>query len=106
MRDALIFLMVFGTLPFVLSRPWIGILLWCWLGFMNPHRLTWGLAYNFPFAQLAAIATLTGLLFSQERKTFPIKRETVVLMVFIAWMALTTLLALDPEAAAEQWSKV
>jgi len=38
MRDILVTAIVFGTLPFILKRPWVGILLWCWLGYMNPHR--------------------------------------------------------------------
>ena len=39
MRDLLVTGIVFGVLPFVFKRPWIGILLWSWLGYMNPHRL-------------------------------------------------------------------
>ena len=42
MRDLLIVLIVFGSLPLILVRPQIGILMWFWLGMMNPHRLAWG----------------------------------------------------------------
>ena len=49
LRDLFVFAAVFGTLPFVLRKPYIGIYLWSWLGYMNPHRLAWGLAYDFPF---------------------------------------------------------
>ena len=50
MRDIIVTLAVFGTLPFIFWRPWIGILVWCWLGYMNPHRLAWGFSTSMPFA--------------------------------------------------------
>jgi hypothetical protein len=31
MRDLLLTAIVFGALPFVLKRPWIGVLLWSWM---------------------------------------------------------------------------
>ena len=46
MRDILVTVLVFGMLPLILWRPWIGILVWSWLGYMNPHRQTWGFAYD------------------------------------------------------------
>ena len=39
MRDIAVTAVVFGLLPFILWRPHIGILVWTWLGLMNPHRL-------------------------------------------------------------------
>jgi putative inorganic carbon (HCO3(-)) transporter len=50
MRDAILFLMIMGALPFAFKRPVIGIFLWTWVSLMNPHRLTYGFAYSFPFA--------------------------------------------------------
>ena len=32
MRDLFITGLIFGLLPFVFERPWLGILLWSWLG--------------------------------------------------------------------------
>jgi hypothetical protein len=58
MRDLLVTAIVFGVLPFIFKRPWIGIMLWCWLGYMNPHRLAYGFAYNFPFVMVAFLATI------------------------------------------------
>jgi len=42
MRDILITLIVFGCIPLVFKRPWTGILLFAWISYMNPHRLTYG----------------------------------------------------------------
>ena len=43
LRDLLVFAIVFGSIPFILRRPWIGVLMWVWISVMNPHRLSWGL---------------------------------------------------------------
>ena len=44
MRDLIVALIVFGALPYVLVRPHVGILLWSWISYMNPHKLAWGWA--------------------------------------------------------------
>ena len=106
MRDILVTAIVFGALPFIFRRPWIGILLWCWLGYMNPHRQTWGFAYDFPFAMITAIVTLTAFLFWKEKKEMIWTRETVLLLVFIGWMLTTTFFAFYSDLAWQQWSKV
>ena len=52
MRDYVLTAFVFGMVPFCVARPWIGILMWYWLGLMSPHRLTWSFAYTMPFAMV------------------------------------------------------
>ncbi len=106
MRDILVTAMVFGVLPFIFKRPWVGILLWCWLGYMNPHRQAWGFAYNMPFASICAIVTITAFLFSKEKKEMVWTRETVLLLIFIGWMFITTFFSFYPELAWLQWNKV
>ncbi len=105
MRDLLVTLIVFGALPIIVMRPYVGILAWSWLGYMNPHRLTWSFAYDFPYAQVVAIATLIGFLFSGEKKHFPFTRVTVVWLLFILWMNVTTFFALIPEWAWMEWDR-
>jgi probable O-glycosylation ligase (exosortase A-associated) len=77
----------------ILWRPWIGILMWAWISYMNPHKLTWGFAYSMPFAMIIALATLTGLLLSKEPKKFPLTRETGLMLALAAWMVVTTTFA-------------
>jgi len=106
MRDLLLTMLVFGLLPYVLMRPHVGILLWSWLGYMNPHRLSYGFAYSFPFAQLVAIALILALVFSKEPKRLPITPVTVVWLLFLFWMCISTVFALYPEDAQLQLIKV
>ena len=106
MRDIFVALVVFGLLPKILSRPDIGILLWSWLAYMNPHKLTWGFAHDFPFAQLVALATLGGLMVWKEPKRIPLNPVTVLLIIFTLWMFFTTLFAYNQEGAWVKWNTV
>jgi probable O-glycosylation ligase (exosortase A-associated) len=106
MRDIALTLFIFGLLPFVLARAWIGVLLWTWIGLMNPHKLTFGFAYNFQFALIVGAATLVAVLISRERWRFPFTPVTITLIALTLWMNVTTAFALYPEAAWTQWEKV
>ena len=99
MRDVALTLVIFGTLPFILRRPHIGVLVWTWIGFMNPHRLTWSFAYDMPFAMIVALVTLFSMLISREPKKIPWTRETILLLIFLGWLLLTTFNAMYPARA-------
>jgi probable O-glycosylation ligase (exosortase A-associated) len=106
MRDIVITLIVFGSLPFTLKRPWIGVLMWVWISVMNPHRLSWGFAYSYPFAAIIAGATLVGLVITKDSKKLPMTPIIGVLITFTLWMNLTTLFAFFPGEAQEMLSRV
>jgi len=101
-RDLLITMTVLGVLPVCVFRPWIGVLMWSWLAYMNPHRLTWGFANDLPFSQLVAIVTLVGFVFTSARKPFLWTRETVLLVLLWGWFAVTCVGAFYPDDA---WKK-
>ena len=73
---------------------------------MNPHRLCWGFAVNFPFAMIIALVTLVALLISREEKRIPWTRESIVLLLFIFWMCVTTIFAVHAELARGELVKV
>ena len=106
MRDLFVTVVVFGGLVFAVRYPFVGILLWCWLGYMNPHRLTFGYAYDIPFALIVGIVTLISVLVSREPKRLPIYPVTLVWMLFLAWTLITTAFAMYPDAALDQCIKV
>lgn len=99
MRDYIVVMIILGLLPLVLFRPFAGVLLGNWVGIMNPHRLTYGFAYDYPFAAIVFAVTFVAWLFSREPKTVPLKSSTVILILFILWMAVTSALAEYPDQA-------
>ena len=106
MRDILLATFLLGSLPFIVWRPTIGVFLWTWVSVMNPHRLAYGFAYDFSFAQLIAIATLLGLFFSREPKRLPMTPVTVVLFFLVLWMNVTTFFAIDTDQSLVMWERV
>lgn len=101
MRDLLVTAVIFGAIPFILARPYVGVFVWSWISYMNPHRMSWGFAYNMPFAAITAIAVFIGMFFSKEPKRIPWTPVTIVWLLFVIWMCITTVFALTPHAAGE-----
>jgi probable O-glycosylation ligase (exosortase A-associated) len=105
-RDVIVTIIIIGSLPVCLARPWIGILMWSWIGYMNPHRLTWSFAYTLPFAMMVALATLIGLLFTKERKPLPRTIEVYLLLALWVLFSISTFFAFNPTDAWDQFDKV
>jgi putative inorganic carbon (HCO3(-)) transporter len=106
MRDVLITLMVFGTLPYIFRYPWYGVLVWSWLSYMNPHRLAWGFAYDMPFAQIVAIVLLISLVISPERKKLPNNPLVIWWIVFLVWLSISSVNAVYPDLAYPTLQKI
>jgi probable O-glycosylation ligase (exosortase A-associated) len=106
MRDALVFAIIFGLLPFGFKRPVIGVYLFTWVSLMNPHRLTYGAAYSFPFAAIIVVVTLIGLFAARGPKGPPVTPLTAVLVLFMGWMTVTGFSAFEPARAWEEWDRV
>lgn len=106
MRDILMVLIVFGSIPFILRKPYIGILMWAWLSYMNPHRLAYGFAYDMPFAQIIALVLFASILFSKEKKSIDINGTVIIWLFFVFWMGLTTLFSIYPDFAKASYINV
>lgn len=103
MRDFLIVVIVFGSIPFVLVRPQVGILMWYWISLMNPHRWTWGYAYSLRVALVIGIATIFAWLVSRERKIPPGTAINYFLAGLMLWITVSTMFAIVPDSAQERW---
>ena len=106
MRDLLITAVVFGSLLLILRKPYIGILVWSWLSYMNPHRLSWGFAYDMPFAQIVAITLFSSILFSKDRKNIPFNGTVLTWYLFLFWISITTYTAIYPEVASVYYFRI
>lgn len=103
MRDILLFLIIFGSVPMILARPWMGIIMWSWISYMNPHRMIpWGMMYEMPVAMIIGIATLVGWVLCKEDRRLDGNAITVLMILLIAWVGITTLFALEPDIASRK----
>lgn len=105
MRDVFILLILFSTIPMIFLRPHVGILAWCWISFMNPHRLSWDFAYSFPVAMVIGLATLMAWILSKEPKKLEINAVSGLLLAFVFWISFANLFALVPNLAFEKWNQ-
>src|SRR5437764_1306014 len=106
MRDLVVILLVFGSVPFTLVRPQIGILMWFWLGLMNPHRLSWDYAQQSRVALVVGAATLIAWLVSSERKRPPNTFIIYCLGALTLWVTLAAFFAIHPEDAIPKWEEI
>lgn len=105
MRDFLLFTVVFGSIPFILIRPHVGILMWSWISYMNPHRMTWGFMYDFPLALVIGATTIVAFLCSKEERKIPWDGISVLLLVYLLWTGVSTAFALVPDQAFFHWQQ-
>lgn len=106
MRDFFLTAFIFCIAPVAIVRPWIGVLAFFWLGFMNPHKLSWGFARGMPYAQILALCTLLGLLITKDKRSVPWTTELVLMVALAAYFTFTTFFAWAPPQAWVQWDKV
>ena len=106
MRDLAMFVLIFGSLPIILYRPWIGIIVWSFVGYGNFHRLSWGPAFDFPFAMVVVITLFIAIVLSKEKYRFPFSPIIFVWVAFILWMCVTSVFAFYPDFAFPQLSKI
>lgn len=83
-------------LPLAVRYPIIGILLWDWISYMDPHRVAYGFVSGIPWAQLTVAATVIGCFVAKEPKRFPVNATTVLTILFLIGVTITTLTALAP----------
>jgi putative inorganic carbon (HCO3(-)) transporter len=106
MRDILIIVLVLFGCVYTFKKPYFGVLVWSWLGYMNPHRLAYGVAYDMPLSQVVAIILVISIIFSRNKITIPINKITILWILFILLMGVTTIFAYFPENAKIQFLKV
>lgn len=103
MRDILVGLLIFGSIPFCIFRPDIGMLVYAWIGLMNPHRLSWQLE-NAPVGLAVALATLLGTVIRGEIRNIPMRLTTALLLIWVGYTTVTTMNAVSREAWVE-WNR-
>lgn len=105
MRGLALILTLTALLPVALRFPFVGVYLWEWVTLMNPHRLVAGFAQDLPFNMVVAAVTIGAWLFSKERGGLRWNALTILILVFSAWITITTAMAPTPDASWPLWSR-
>jgi len=105
MRDLVLGPIILGIAAYGVMHPWIGVLGWTWISIMNPHSYAWRLD-TLPVAALMAGSVMLGVLITRDKRQLVLTRETVVLMLFMAWMCLTLPFSFYLEDSFELWKRV
>ena len=100
MRDYLLSAVFAVLLTMALRHTWIGAMLWTWFSLMNPHKLTYGFAFFFPFAAITAGVTLVSMLWNRSQLRLPADPAVFVLIAFLVWVCIATYFAINPTASA------
>lgn len=107
MRDIALVLVFTAGVLYAFRKHHVAVLIWAWFSLMNPHRLTYGFAYDLPFAQISAIVILVILLVSKDRSPFPRNGLAAMLLIWFGWMCITSLASFNDGATViEQLVKV
>lgn len=93
MRDFIVLAIILGSVPVCFFNPYFGVLMWYWVTYFNPHRFTWGMAYNFPVAAMIAAPTLVGTLFAKKSLRSLAVRESILLLALWFWYSFTYMYA-------------
>jgi probable O-glycosylation ligase (exosortase A-associated) len=100
-RDDLVLAVVFASLPVTFLQPYVGLLVYSWLGYMRPQDMAWGVSRVLPLSAIVAVAMLAGIALAAGReKLFTWKPQTALLALLGLWISLTAWQAVSSEAAA------
>jgi putative inorganic carbon (HCO3(-)) transporter len=102
MRSLFLSITILALLPAAFMHPFLGVMLWSWISFMSPHRLTWGIGDTIPFALIVGLAGIAGWMAS-ERRRLPLDATTVLIALFTLSLTVSTYFALWPEEAWPKW---
>lgn len=103
MRDIVIVLGVLAMLPFILKRPFIGVLVWTWIAILNPHREAFGFSVSLRLNLVIVLVTLIAFVASPERKQWPGGKLAGLFVAFILWTSFASMLAADRPSSFQFW---
>lgn len=100
-RGLLLLAFLAALVPLAFAMPYVGALSWAWLSFANPHRETFGYAFDFHIVIGVAIACMAGWFFSRKPGLVLADRTVVAMILFVLWTGLSTAAAFDPAYSFE-----
>ena len=90
-------------LPTALVRPFVGVLLWCWISFMNPHRQLWPPFSDWPWAAIVFGFAALGFVFAPRAGRVAPTTTTWLFIALMGCFTMTSMTALGPPELV--WAK-
>jgi putative inorganic carbon (hco3(-)) transporter len=106
LRDVVLVIGMLGFLPLCVWNAAAGVVCWVWFSIMSPHREIYGFAAGQPLNSVIAVATLIGWLSSREKKRWPGDAMPWLMLVWFAWMTLSSLFAPFPDWSWDYWNRI
>lgn len=110
LRGIAVLVALLVSLPVSLAHPFIGVLTWNWLAYMNPHQQTWGALSGYRFALVVGAVTLAGVFLSRhDRLRAHGGREVWLVVLFFVTLIISTVYAANPNWAYDklvQYAKI
>lgn len=107
MRGLIFLLGMGGLLPMAIAAPMVGLIAYCWVSFMSPQMLVWGIAASPPWALLSVLATLLGCFVAREPKRMPRNAMVWLVILFAILTSISSFAALGPaDRVFEAWMRV
>ncbi|MGE0383619.1 MAG: putative O-glycosylation ligase, exosortase A system-associated [Gammaproteobacteria bacterium] len=105
LRDIVLGGLIGLSLPFVLARPFYGVLVWSWIAYMAPHRYCWAL-YNAPIAAIVGALLIAGFLFSNENKKLPQSPIVTSFILLLLWFCISHAVHPVSDSAWAEFTKI
>jgi len=67
--------------------------------------MAYGFAHDFPFSMIIALVTVAAIMISPEKKQMPWSALVVIWILFLLWINLSTILAIDTNLAIPEWQR-
>lgn len=106
MRNYVFSAMLIGVVPFILYLPYLGIIMWSVVSYLNPHRFMYPPFVNQPWAILIALATMAAFVISKERKHLPMTPVSVLMLVLLVWVSISTVFAMQFSVSFDRWTDI
>jgi len=108
MRSLILLAEMLFLLPLAVYRPFVGVLAFDMISFLNPQQISWGIGSYPPWALLSFFATIIGWMFSRtEPKSIPLTNTNVLIVLFMIGITINVPFALSPFATEyDAWLRV
>ena len=101
MRDIPLLLGFLIMTPMILTRPYLGVLAWCWTALLVPNSYVYGFAAALRFNLWIALVTLVAWPFARKPKAIPLNTTSLLLGCLLVWATVAAVFSVGP--ASDTW---